>query len=320
MPESDLESAVAVVEMWRRVCTLAESQYGYVSNSDLASIGYSRGKIRSLCTTGRLERQRPGLFQLPGVRPTGRSRLYLHTLTTGGYASHLSAAVLLKLGRPDDLWPGRFEVTVAPGTKPRSQSQLRLYRMRAAENMCTVVSGIPCTNVDRTLLDLAADHPFELFRDCFSEALRRRLTNAQRLGDAGSEAAAWRRRNRRAMSVALRSVLDTTVPMSDWSNWAVDLLVANRIPKPELEATIHGADGRIIGQVDLYWPKFKLVVELDGRQFHWNHDSFASDRKRDARLSAEGILVLRFTWEQYLDHNYFLGTITRVLADRGLAA
>ncbi len=315
-----VDSATDVAEMWRRVCELAESQYGYVSNADLAGIGYTRGQIRSLCTTGRLDRQRPGLFQLPGVRPTGRSRLYLHTITTGGYASHLSAAVLLGLGRPDNLWPGRFEVTVAPGTKPRGQPQLRLYRMRGAETMSTIVSGIRCTNVDRTLLDLAADHPFEVFRNCLSEGMRRRLTNAERLSGAARGADALRRKNRRTMAEALRSVLYTTVPMSDWSNWAVDRLLANQIPRPELEATIHDTNGRVIGQVDLYWPEFRLVVELDGRQFHWSHESFANDRKRDARLSAEGILVLRFTWEQYLDHDYFLGTIARVLADRGLAA
>lgn len=318
MPKRITERGTA--EKWRQVCALGASQYGYVSNVDLERIGYTPGQVRGLCDTGRLDRQRPGLFQLPGVRPTGRSRLYLHTVTTGGFASHLSAATLLRFGRPDDLWPGRFEVTVAPGSKPRGHPQLRVYRMRGAEKMSTIVSGIRCTNVDRTLLDLAADHPFTLFRDCLSEALRRRLTSTQRLIDAGNAADSCRQKNRRAMTKALGSALHETVPMSDWSNWVVDLLLANRIPRPELEVAIYDANGVFIGQVDVYWPEFKLVVELDGRQFHWNRESFASDRKRDARLIAEGILVLQFTWEQYLDHNYFLGTITRVLAARGLAA
>jgi very-short-patch-repair endonuclease len=42
----------------------------------------------------------------------------------------------------------------------------------------------------------------------------------------------------------------------------------------------------------------RLVIELDGREFHAGTESFDRDRRRDARLSALGFRVLRFSYHQ----------------------
>jgi very-short-patch-repair endonuclease len=51
-------------------------------------------------------------------------------------------------------------------------------------------------------------------------------------------------------------------------------------------------------EVDFYWPRPKLVVEVDGWAFHRTRAAFERDRRRDARLAAAGIRVLRLTDRQ----------------------
>ena len=53
---------------------------------------------------------------------------------------------------------------------------------------------------------------------------------------------------------------------------------------------------KIIGNyiVDFYCPKSKLIIELDGGQ-HYNDDGLKKDKIRDHYLTAQGLVVLRFT-------------------------
>lgn len=54
-----------------------------------------------------------------------------------------------------------------------------------------------------------------------------------------------------------------------------------------------------VGRVDLIIGS-KLVIELDGWQFHNDRDQFEEDRRRDARLAVLGYRVLRFTYRQLM--------------------
>jgi len=54
---------------------------------------------------------------------------------------------------------------------------------------------------------------------------------------------------------------------------------------------------RGVGHVDLLIGE-KLVLELDGWEFHHERDNFEEDRRRDAELARQGYRVLRFTYRQ----------------------
>lgn len=54
-----------------------------------------------------------------------------------------------------------------------------------------------------------------------------------------------------------------------------------------------------VGDVDFVLGR-RLVVEVDGRQFHDTPDQFEKDRARDAALSAQGFRVLRFSYRQIM--------------------
>jgi very-short-patch-repair endonuclease len=55
-----------------------------------------------------------------------------------------------------------------------------------------------------------------------------------------------------------------------------------------------------VGRVDFVFGD-RLVVEVDGYEFHSSQDDFEADRRRDALLSALGYRVLRFSYRQVMD-------------------
>jgi very-short-patch-repair endonuclease len=56
-----------------------------------------------------------------------------------------------------------------------------------------------------------------------------------------------------------------------------------------------------IGRVDFLIGE-RLVVEVDGAEYHTDPAAFEGDRLRDALLSARGFRVLRFSYRMVLDH------------------
>jgi very-short-patch-repair endonuclease len=54
-------------------------------------------------------------------------------------------------------------------------------------------------------------------------------------------------------------------------------------------------------EVDAVWHEPRLVVELDGYQFHGTRAAFERDRRKDAALLAVGYRPLRVTWRRLTD-------------------
>ena len=53
-------------------------------------------------------------------------------------------------------------------------------------------------------------------------------------------------------------------------------------------------------EVDFYWPRFGLVVEVDGGAGHMTRRSFYEDRRRDRALVGLGLRVMRVPWDELL--------------------
>ena len=69
-------------------------------------------------------------------------------------------------------------------------------------------------------------------------------------------------------------------------------------------------------EVDAVWAHRRLVVELDGYEFHRTRASFERDRQRDAALLLAGYRVLRVTWWRLVhEPGAIAETIRRLLGD-----
>jgi hypothetical protein len=70
------------------------------------------------------------------------------------------------------------------------------------------------------------------------------------------------------------------------------LIVLGGLPRPQAQVSVHDGRGRFLGRPDLYYPEHRLGLEYDGGI---HRTSLAEDNRRQNRLLAAGIRLLRFT-------------------------
>ena len=185
--------------------------------------------------------------------------------------------------------PGPIDVTV-PGKKTRLRSGIRRHSTRNLPPAETTTRlRIPCTTVERVLIDLAATRSPELER-----AVEQAFVN--RLIGRTCMQAALNRANGRAGTGELRRLLAGLLPQLPFTLRAgAPLLEAGRQRRPA-DADRQPPPGSAPRRLPLAC--FELIVETDGRGVHDNPYAFEEDRRRDLNLQLAGWHVIRFTWRQ----------------------
>ena len=152
------------------------------------------------------------------------------------------------------------------------------------------VDGIPVTSVARTILDLAAVLTSTQLRRVIEQADRSGVLNLLALQRALDRRP--RANGSRQLRAILRDYTGAPPTRSVFERAFLELIERAGLPKPLVNAKLAGLEP------DIYWPQWKLVVELDSRGFHSDPRTFESDRIRDARLQRLGLRVLRITWKR----------------------
>jgi very-short-patch-repair endonuclease len=175
--------------------------------------------------------------------------------------------------------PGRHTAGPA-GIQVHKTRELRHYEVRDCE-------GIPVTAPIRTLIDFAGDDATdEELERAVAEAFALRLTQRAPLLREVE-----RQRGRRG-TARLRTLLDGEGPKRTRSTPERTLLRALR------KAGVAGFETNVyLGrwEVDFYWPKSELVVEVDAYSTHSSPWAFERDRKKTAELEELGMKVHRVT-------------------------
>lgn len=279
---------------------VARRHHGVISASQATSLGVTTHQLRRAVERGELERAHPGVFRVAGAPRTWHQSLLVAVLAGGpnALASHRSAAALWEL---DGSTKGRKEVVgvrhrrerFGPATCHESTDLHLADPTRRQE--------IPCTGIERTLVDLGAVVPLERVQQAVDDAVRRNLCTWD---DLLRTLATHSRRGRRGVG-SLRAVLEASygkdVPDSHFNRLVERLLINGGLPAPAVEHVVRGHDGRFIARVDLAYPRLKIAIELDGRRDHLTATAFERDRIRQNALELEGWVVLRYTWRQYVD-------------------
>jgi very-short-patch-repair endonuclease len=269
------------------IARLAARQHGVVTRQQLLAIGLGRGAIDMRLRTGRLHQLHVGVFLVGHTAraPLAREMAAAFACGEGAAISHRSAASLWSLAHT--FATDQVEVTVA-GTRAPRRPGIRVYETRSiAPEDRGCIEGVPVTSPARTLLDIGRFLTVNQLEHVVADAERRRLVLRTQLV---RELA--RHRGRRGVAT-LREVLagaDPAFTRSVAERRLLVLLRAASLPSPTTNARVGSHE------VDFLWREQRVVVEVDGFQWHSDRTAFERDRLRDAELQALGYRVLRVTW------------------------
>jgi hypothetical protein len=195
----------------------------------------------------------------------------------GAVLSHMSAAALWRLLRPED---GPIDVSLPSNSGRSCRAGIRIHRCAslAAPSpltasgeeipLTTIRSAIPATTVARTISDLESTAPAYL--------VRRAIRQAQLAG----------------MRVEDRATARTRGTRSDLELDFLDFCHRHGLPPPEPNVRV----GR--WTVDFLWRRQRLAVETDFYSTHRGTVAFEDDHQRDLDLRRRGYAVHRYTGAQ----------------------
>jgi very-short-patch-repair endonuclease len=270
----------------RLIAALAERQHGVVAIWQLIELGLGPDAIQYRVSIGRLHRVHQGVYAVGHRHLTREGHRMAAVLAYGPDAvlSHWSAAAHWGIGG------ARVRYDVTTPHKKRSRKTIRAHTARLRHDDQTVHNGIPITTVARTILDLAAQSTTDQITYLIEEADRKHLLDIPALDRAIA------RRPRAAGVARLKAVLITYRGPADTRSQLERkfrrLIAKAGLPEPQFNVVIAGIT------VDVFWPEWKLVVELDGEPYHNNPRAFENDRIRDARLQKHDLRVLRVTGDR----------------------
>lgn len=179
-----------------------DSRLPLFTRHELISRDVSDAELARSAGGGRWLRLQSGVYvdraAYLGLRPADRHRMLIlaamaRTRDGSAVVSHVSASVVH--GLPHYRFVDRpIEVTVAARVGATSRPGLRRHLDLLDRRDVTIVDGIACTTLDRTVFDVARTMPLEMSVTCADAALRRESMAGRRF-DAGAQES-WRERLR----------------------------------------------------------------------------------------------------------------------------
>lgn len=243
----------------------------------------ARGVSRDVLRGSRFRRLHRGVYVRSDVLLTWRVRIVaaLLVLPADCVVSHLTA---LRVWGYDT---GGDDVELSTRTALRSRLPGVVLHRRLHAIPSTTVAGIPVTRPERTFVDCGtrlglvtlvqvAEHLLRA-TSCTREGLES-FCHAQHLHGVT--------RTRRAMTMVRagsESPRETLLRL---------MLVFARLPEPQVNVDVLDERGRFVARVDLLYPRWKVVVEYDGRHHETDRAQWARDRRRREALEALGYRII----------------------------
>jgi very-short-patch-repair endonuclease len=268
---------------------VASQQLALITTPQLGVCGLRRNAITGRERHGVLYRVHQGvyLYGQPTFLPGGREFAAVLACGDSALVSHLSGGWVWRITPPYD---GDVQITVV-GSARRQRRGIEIHRVgHLHPEDWSECNGIPVTSPARTLIDLAAYLTRDELERAIAEAYALRLTHA------AENLRAIARSPRRPGVGALRAELSRESGPA-WTRREGERRMKLLIRQAGLETPVYN---RMVAgwPADVLWPRHKLIVEVDGYQFHGHRLAFERDRKRDAAHVLAGYRVIRITWRQ----------------------
>ena len=264
---------------------VAAAQRSLVHRTQLRDLGISRGSYNHRLATGSLHRVLPSVLSVvyPLIEPWAGETAALLYAGDDAVLSHQTAAAFWGLTAT----PSFVAITMI-GRKVESQPQLQQHRVSGLDiRDARLHEGFPVTSPARTLIDCGCNPHIG---DLLNEARALRLVKDSEIYAAIDRCPG--RKGTGPLRALLEAEKDTGFTRSEAERILKRLIREAGLERPVFNTRVEGVEA------DAYWPREKVIVEVDGYRAHGHWAAFQRDRARDNRLVGAGYLVLRFTWHQ----------------------
>ncbi len=264
------------------IVALAARQHSLVSARQLRGLGFDSRAIARRVTRGWLAPRGGGVFLVgPVAGPWAREMAELLRCGPRAMLGHFTAAAGWEMR---ERRPGEpVDVIVFSGIRARPGVRLHRPRaMRAEEHLIHL--GLRITTPARTIADLSRSVSGNELQRLIETAELRRLATRQELESYAPRHPVLR--------TALEAGHEPRLTRSEAERRLLELIRAAGLPAPRTNVRVEGLE------VDVLWPRQRLIIEVDGFAHHDGRAAFERDRRRDGRLLAAGYRVLRITWRQ----------------------
>lgn len=286
----------------------AAARGGLLTRADLGAAGLTAKVVRRWCRDGLIRPVTRDVFAA-GAVVVDSDRRELAALWQAGpdaALSHASAGrdwALPKIGVA-------VPEVVIPHGRPRPRATIgRVHVSRRLDPGSVVeLRGRRVTAPGRTLVDLAPRLTRAHLTECLQDLRRRGLVDLSALHE--EVIGPGHRRVAGAGTIAgLVAALACRPVGESWlEDEFVGLVAAAGISLPETQVVVVVDGCRY--RVDTLWPHRRLIVELDGHEFHSSRADRSRDAERAARLTGAGFDVVVFTYDDVVSRpGYVLDTV-----------
>lgn len=279
-----------------------------VSAEQLYRLGVSKRAIEHRVAVGRMHIVFRGVYsfgcgELPRL---AREQGALLACGNRAFLSHETAAGVWGMLR---VLPTEVQVTVV-GRYRASSEGIRVHRIKQIDRReLRHHEGLWISSPARAVLEIAATATAKELAAAIDEGLARKLFTPREL----DEVLARNRPCRGAARLAqiLGDPTATAVSRSKRERRFLRLIRDAELPMPEMNVPF----GRF--ELDFFWRRERLVVEVDGFNFHRGPHAFGQDREKELAVRAAGLDMLRVTGDHVLKRPWMvLAAVAGELARR----
>lgn len=274
-------------DLHQRLVVLAGKQHGNVTRQQLLKLGFTSDAIKRLLRIRFLHRVHLGVYAVGRPPKTAFEKAAAAVLACGAGAALSHRSALAHWGFIDR-WPSFVDVAV-PGDCRRPR--ITIHRQSALQRWDVRVHvGIRVTSPAWTIVDCAPGLTDRRLARVVNDALRSKHLKRWQLAEVVA------RRASRPGVQRLRPFIDATdgPTRSEFEDAFLAFCERHALPRPKVNTIVAGRE------VDAYFEAEKLIVELDGWDFHSSRQSFEGDRDSDANALAIGIRTVRITWDRLI--------------------
>lgn len=307
----DTRPRLPIRERKARLRARASAQANLFTLSEASAAGIGRSTVAGMVRSGEVVHQGRSVYRFAGppLDLAGQALAYVLEAGRGAIASHALALALH--GVNTRAVPMAWELTVRDTTPKVVDERVTVHRTTHLPRIdVMLVRSVPTTTGARTAVDVAGRLTVWERAALVDTLIGARVTTRGRVYGCA--------RDLRAGRAGVSTLVALTRPGAEawFRSWLErtmsELLAQFGLPPGEWNVTLSGAGAA--GEVDLYFPEYHVVVELDGLRFHSDRRARVRDDAKGNAIALSGCLPLRFTWEDVVWRPaYVAGQIAQAL-------